>query len=333
MTTTQEFYITLPSNVKSGGDFEYNRISSYKTILQKRIEFPRNEKWHVALAEISYTKSWYNIQSEFKIKYFNKKGEMVYHKHHIPLLSNIQSNENQNEITAYYDEEKSLDQTRRISPGKYNNIEEVVELLTNKMSIISTNCDIKPRLEYDKFNLKVTLHAGLCSGHKYYPNLGEEVEQMLGFCDHYNPPLYMNCALSESVKDFRRAENSAKSKYPSEYNYKNTDTRYIDAFTNNYYTSIRPVDINASYNSLYVYCDNVEHNLVGNTIAQLLRAVEVPSEKKYGDVITLTYNKPHYIPLQTNCFDTIHIAIKDDTGENIKFEFGRVLVKLIFKKI
>ena len=67
------FYITLPSNVKSF--FLENKISNYKTKLSSRIILP--DEWEVGLVEISYTFSWYNLSSdeEIKLLYF-ENGEI-----------------------------------------------------------------------------------------------------------------------------------------------------------------------------------------------------------------------------------------------------------------
>ncbi len=56
----QEFYITLPSNVKLSFDFSYNMISSFNTKPQRKLYFNPNKVWHFGLSKISYTKSWYN---------------------------------------------------------------------------------------------------------------------------------------------------------------------------------------------------------------------------------------------------------------------------------
>jgi hypothetical protein len=41
--------------------------------------------------------------------------------------------------------------------------------------------------------------------------------------------------------------------------------------------------------------------------------------------------KPYFIPVSVTTIDTIEINIRDDTGEPIHFEAGKILVKLHFK--
>jgi hypothetical protein len=50
---SEDFYITLPSNVKSY--FPENTVGNYKTKLSQKLVIPHDQKWKVGLAEISYT--------------------------------------------------------------------------------------------------------------------------------------------------------------------------------------------------------------------------------------------------------------------------------------
>ena len=61
-----EFFITLPSNVKSITS-EPNTIANYITKLPQRIIL--NGKWQVALVEISYPLTWYNINRPCTINF------------------------------------------------------------------------------------------------------------------------------------------------------------------------------------------------------------------------------------------------------------------------
>ena len=82
--------------------------------------------------------------------------------------------------------------------------------------------------------------------------------------------------------------------------------------------------------SLFVYTDIFEYNIVGDTRAPLLRNVSVEGE--YGDIVTKTYDSPHYVPLKQRFMSTIHIDIRDDVGHFIQFIGGKVIVKLHFRK-
>ena len=63
-------------------------------------------------------------------------------------------------------------------------------------------------------------------------------------------------------------------------------------------TMIAPysVDINRGLTALYVYCDLCEPQLVGDTLAPLLRIVD--SKGKDGQNIVKFYGQPHFVPLR-----------------------------------
>ena len=91
-----------------------------------------------------------------------------------------------------------------------------------------------------------------------------------------------------------------------------------------------PIDM-IRIHTLFVYSDLVEHQIVGNVRAPLLRTVTV--KEKHGRDVSLIYEQPHYLPVNKKLFDTIEINIRDATGRKVPFQRGRVVVKLHFKKI
>jgi hypothetical protein len=96
--------------------------------------------------------------------------------------------------------------------------------------------------------------------------------------------------------------------------------------------SDRPAQLNAGLNAIYVYCDIIEPQYIGDTRARLLRTVEIPDEAKFGSTIDIKYDSPHYVPIIINDFDHIEIDLKDDTGDTIPFLYGRSRVKLHIRK-
>jgi hypothetical protein len=144
-------------------------------------------------------------------------------------------------------------------------------------------------------------------------SLGEEIENILGFIDIGGISLY-----EKAQKTGHDINEHLMDLHP--------------IFADEKFIALRSAELNAGLHSIFVYSNIVEHYFVGNSFAQLLRLVEVPNNSNYGEQVVLRYDQPHYIPLQTHSFDTIQVELKDDTGENIPFEFGRVIIKLIFKK-
>ena len=88
-------------------------------------------------------------------------------------------------------------------------------------------------------------------------------------------------------------------------------------------------DQKTRFQSIYAYCDLVEHVPVGDTNAPLLRIVN----KTYnGDEnVHQTFNPVFYIPLQKKCFDGVEINLMTDTGMPVPFQSGKSFVVLEFR--
>ena len=83
--------------------------------------------------------------------------------------------------------------------------------------------------------------------------------------------------------------------------------------------------------SIFVYCNIVQPQIVGNASVPLLRTIAVSG--KSGDVITETFNNIQYVPVQTKSFEHIEILLRTDTGDPVPFERGKVIATLYFRKL
>ena len=91
------------------------------------------------------------------------------------------------------------------------------------------------------------------------------------------------------------------------------------------------VYIDRAMPTLYVYCDLVRHQRVGDAYVPLLRTLTVP-ERVLGDVVERQFTNIHYGTLERGIFDSVEIHIVDGTGANVPFEHGDVIVKLHFRR-
>ena len=82
--------------------------------------------------------------------------------------------------------------------------------------------------------------------------------------------------------------------------------------------------------SLYIYTDVVEPRVVGDSLVPLLRII--PVSGRHGDIVSKTFDKIHYVPVLYKEFGTIEIDIRDDTGNRVPFEVGKVTVTLHFQR-
>ena len=92
--------------------------------------------------------------------------------------------------------------------------------------------------------------------------------------------------------------------------------------------------------SLMIYSDIVEYSNVGHTKAPLLRCFPFISKLKGGDIITTgqymnyqNFSNLQFTPLLKNSFHSIHINLRDTSGEKIPFvSVGSTRLVLMFQK-
>jgi len=95
-------------------------------------------------------------------------------------------------------------------------------------------------------------------------------------------------------------------------------------------TAEREVDLDHGFHNLYVYCDIVESQWVGNAQVPLLRIVPVEGED--GQRVSKTFMSPQYLPVSRKEFESIEVNIRRDSGEIVPFETGRLLVTLHLRR-
>jgi len=96
------------------------------------------------------------------------------------------------------------------------------------------------------------------------------------------------------------------------------------------WSSAEVCDIMRGLNYMMLYCDLLEHVPVGDTKAPLLRIVDTTGS--HGDIIHRTFEEPRYIPLQKKHFDSVEVDIRDDLGNAVAFENGKLVVTLHFRQ-
>ena len=92
-----------------------------------------------------------------------------------------------------------------------------------------------------------------------------------------------------------------------------------------------PPDLRAGFTSIFVYCNLVAPQVVGDSSAQVLRVVNIKNGE-FGENVEKEFTNPHYVPLLTKDFSSVEINIKDDGGNLVAFEYGKVIVKLHFRR-
>ena len=92
-----------------------------------------------------------------------------------------------------------------------------------------------------------------------------------------------------------------------------------------------PPDLRAGFTSMFVYCNLIKPQVVGDASAQVIRVVNIKNAE-FGENIEKEFTNPHYVPLLSKDFSSVEINIKDDRGNLVAFEYGKVIVKLHFRR-
>lgn len=96
--------------------------------------------------------------------------------------------------------------------------------------------------------------------------------------------------------------------------------------------STRPVFVNQGFTDLYVYSDLVYPSVVGDTTCELLTILDGQTERPYGSHCCEVWDDPWFHKLAKTTFSEIRVYIRSDTGKAPKFRFGRVCLRLSFKR-
>ncbi len=87
-----------------------------------------------------------------------------------------------------------------------------------------------------------------------------------------------------------------------------------------------PPDLSSGFYTLYIYCNLIQPQIIGNVLAPLLRTVAISGE--FGNTMDKVFLEPHYLPLRNKWFNMIQLSIKSDQNKSVKFNFGKSIIKL-----
>jgi hypothetical protein len=97
------------------------------------------------------------------------------------------------------------------------------------------------------------------------------------------------------------------------------------------------IDIFGQVHILYIYSDIVSPISVGAKKVPLLQMITLNNPnniyKHLGSLNTVTFENPMWVPVSRRIFDTISIDLRDDAGNLIQFESGKVVATLQFRSL
>lgn len=94
----------------------------------------------------------------------------------------------------------------------------------------------------------------------------------------------------------------------------------------------RQCDIDKGQTAFYVYSNIVQHQIVGDTMAPLLRVVPIRGKEK-DTYRTEEFQHVMYVPTINSRTDIFEIDIRRDDGEPVSFQTGKVVITLHFKEV
>ena len=299
------FYLTLPSSVRFAAT--ENKLCDYTTELPTNIEL--DGTWEVGLAEVAFTRSWFNVTSDQLIGIQDIRGR-IYAKH--PLRA------------GYYQTIELLNLINEcLRRHVINNLdivkdsrEDIKTMLENnsERGVISQLADTlipeTPYLFINKNAHRAEFKLGkTADGAPILPYMDDDLAAMLGFDFHQS--LRENYITGGLAANFDPQTN---------------------AFTPLFHIKAnRAYDIERGIAAIYIYSDIVKPQFIGDVKAPCLSVCLIPSTVRYGQNCTLSFSSPNYVPVASRMFRTIRISLKDKSNTYIPFEFGETIVKLLFR--
>lgn len=346
-------YVFLASNASLEIHPE-NTLANFKTRLSKAIHFPHGTEWEVGIKEISFTKSWYTLNFDQKIRFLrvvqDQKGNFT------KSLTPVQTT---------------------LKPGHYTSSRELVDELNKTLAV--KEWDGKITLDEKKQTIAIVpngIHTAHPDNGKLllqkvsYPLFSEELLEFLGLYSAYKSKFGdgMEIRMGKRVRkdisslaDFgsllfyyshqdkisplhndrkNLVTHFQKNNAPSALDIVNPIS-FEEAALNEYTVSAtdpltiegtEPINLLAECHSIYVYTDIVESTRVGDSYTQLFNVVTVPLGYGFGDQVAKSYDRPYFHKVSKSYFEEIEIDIKDDSGASVPFRFGRVSIALEFRR-
>lgn len=321
--TSDNFYVVLPSNVRTHVENSTkNTTSHYRTYLPRALEVnPR--QWEVALAEINFPQSWAEtvkvkncwfrffvstqdgeflrlekltregkISDDWRNNWF-KKGFLP-----VPNFMTCKTDKEQEEFEEeYYLDDDLEDYT---APSDYNGLESLIIMLNKR----------KPKEMIGNFKITSKGYVVVELRKRETIHFHEHLAQLLGF-DYWKICGRDSCGIIRYDRVTNIVDNA---------NDLMDDTLY------DIRAKHKP-DMRITGYNLFIYCNLVTETFVGDRLVKLLRTVPVNPEEN-GKYISRTFQKLRYLPFSGSLFEHVEIMIADDVGDQIRFEWGKVIVTL-----
>jgi len=300
--------------------FPENTLAKFNTNLHSAVSL--QGEWEVALSEIIIPKSWFNIDR----------------KQHVKITYIIPQAEINEHIGARLDVRKEFMESQQSkSPSKYS--QHGHNLAVQKYTVhvtIPYGQYTEEQLLIDVINKRIVKeHQDMFAATSWIPDHIKKISP-LKFQYNYSTrivqiyvPYYIVFDMSDDLRNILGIEMKALEYFKGgeAYNVIISGSEIYNIIISGF----RPVELELGWQTAFVYCDILEHVPVGDTLAPLLRTVDI-TENKNG-VIHKTFDRPYYLPVQKLNFESLEIDIRDSFGRIIPFESGTSIVTLHFRRV
>lgn len=308
----EQFYVTLPSD-SSLHIYPDNKLSDYRVRLDPPLALNPDE-WQVGLASISIPVSWENVGK------VSDNSITIYHCHPeivggvVKTLSILDGGEMAHwwgrspstSLRILPQDDKDI-RVFTLEQGLYRHTHDIVSFLNDAIAQYFRNQvkHISPWFQYNKHTRRLQVRPPF--------DVSPAVEEL----QHLS-----NYAFVLQGKDLLSILG-----YPGQdsvyfYLFEMMNGRVIEA----------PMTVNpqAGFSTLYVYCDAIQAQRVGDVFASLLDYIPVVDNDK--DVINFRANPIHYSAVAQGRLSSLRIYIASETGERVPFAFGKIVLKLHFRR-
>ncbi|XP_055344429.1 uncharacterized protein LOC129592424 [Paramacrobiotus metropolitanus] len=297
------FYVTLLSDACMQ-QFPKNNAAEWTTKLKSVIPLPG--QWEMALVEIQYPNSMYNLPSPQtldvdQITSTDSNGVFVMERNTITVPAGIYE---KSDIINFIN-----GKVPRLKPFRDSAAEEQAAF---QLELLAT----EPKLKVKFPSVRVFLD---------FPPSSLHLSRMLGFKERR-----FSAAQSEQYENFLMEKT----------NFASAATTLSDQLkalpelqlleTSITMTADKPVNMHIGNQSIFVYCNKCDYNIVGDKTMQLLRAFPIKASVPRFEIVSERFKDPHYLPVLYDRLDTIDINIATDLGEAAIFQTGKSMVKLHF---
>ena len=300
-----QFYLTLPSN-SSMNIYPNNTLAKYTTRLHNDVSL--QGEWEVGLSEIVFPKTWFNINENQYVRI------RVYTNGH-----DIIEDEASVEEIDYFDRPTLFDV--KIRPGYYVNVESLVFEINICLEQYYQKLLKRDHVQGSNITSAAFNRVKNEGWIKLFYNTNSnmiEVEMLPAADVILTPDL-------NDILGFKRNSLALRAQHILMRPDSSVMPGPLVKFTANHVA-----DVDSGRHMMYVYCDVLERVAVGDTLAPLLRIVDINGA--FGTTIHRNYERPRYVPLQKLNFESLEIDIRDAFGEPVPFESGSLIVTLHFRR-